>query len=101
MRGLEGQRVLVTGAAGGIGTAATERLVAEGARVAAADLSPPELDAEVLLSGDVTAEDDAERDRVEDEHAVRAGYAVEALTRRAWARTARAAATRPGCRAAT
>jgi NAD(P)-dependent dehydrogenase (short-subunit alcohol dehydrogenase family) len=61
MRGLRGQRVLVTGAAGGIGSAVTERLVAEGARVAAADLSPPDLDAEVSLAGNVTDEDDAER----------------------------------------
>jgi NAD(P)-dependent dehydrogenase (short-subunit alcohol dehydrogenase family) len=61
MRGLQGQRVLVTGAAGGIGTAATERLVAEGARVAAADLAPPELEAAVSLAGDVTNEADAER----------------------------------------
>jgi NAD(P)-dependent dehydrogenase (short-subunit alcohol dehydrogenase family) len=61
MRGLQGQRVLVTGAAGGIGTAATERLIAEGARVAATDLAPPELEAEVSLAGDVTDEADAER----------------------------------------
>lgn len=42
MRGLAGRRVLVTGAAGGIGAAVAERLVAEGAVVAAADLHEPE-----------------------------------------------------------
>jgi dihydroanticapsin dehydrogenase len=41
MRGLEGRKVLVTGAAGGIGAAVAERLVADGALVAAADLAPP------------------------------------------------------------
>lgn len=41
MRGLEGRRVLVTGAAGGIGAAVVERLVADGALVAAADLREP------------------------------------------------------------
>jgi NAD(P)-dependent dehydrogenase (short-subunit alcohol dehydrogenase family) len=54
MRGLQGLRVLVTGAAGGIGRTSVERLVAEGARVAAADLEPPEgLDA-LAVAGDVT-----------------------------------------------
>jgi NAD(P)-dependent dehydrogenase (short-subunit alcohol dehydrogenase family) len=56
MRGLEGQRVLVTGAAGGIGRAVTQRLVAEGARVAAADLEPPGSDAEVAVGGNVADE---------------------------------------------
>jgi NAD(P)-dependent dehydrogenase (short-subunit alcohol dehydrogenase family) len=63
MRGLEGLRVLVTGAAGGIGRAVAERLVDEGSRVAATDLVPPEgpdgIDAS--LAGDVTVEDDAAR----------------------------------------
>jgi cis-4-hydroxycyclohexanecarboxylate dehydrogenase len=61
MRGLEGQRVLVTGAAGGIGRAVTGRLVTEGARVAAADLEPPETEAEAALGGDVTDESGAAR----------------------------------------
>jgi NAD(P)-dependent dehydrogenase (short-subunit alcohol dehydrogenase family) len=41
MRGLEGRRVLVTGAAGGIGAAVAERLLGEGSRVAVADLESP------------------------------------------------------------
>jgi NAD(P)-dependent dehydrogenase (short-subunit alcohol dehydrogenase family) len=62
MRGLDGLSVLVTGAAGGIGAAVTERLVAEGARVVAADLAPPgETGATAALGADVTDEDDAER----------------------------------------
>jgi NAD(P)-dependent dehydrogenase (short-subunit alcohol dehydrogenase family) len=62
MRGLDGLSVLVTGAAGGIGAAVTERLVAEGARVVAADLAPPEeTGAAAALGADVTVEDDAER----------------------------------------
>ena len=56
MRGLEGRRVLVTGAAGGIGTAVAERLLAEGSRVAVADLQEPEGpdDATARLAADVT-----------------------------------------------
>ena len=61
MRGLDGLRVLVTGAAGGIGSAVTQRLVDEGARVAAADLAAPETAAETAVAGDVTAEDGAAR----------------------------------------
>ncbi len=61
MRGLESLRVLVTGAAGGIGAAVTQRLAAEGARVAAADLQAPEGAAEASVGGDVTDEDDAAR----------------------------------------
>jgi dihydroanticapsin dehydrogenase len=63
MRGLVGRRVLVTGAAGGIGAAVVERLVAEGARVAATDLeAPPVLDGvAALLGADVTDAADAER----------------------------------------
>jgi NAD(P)-dependent dehydrogenase (short-subunit alcohol dehydrogenase family) len=63
MRGLEGRRVLVTGAAGGIAAAVVERLVAEGALVAAADLHAPEglVGTVALLGGDVTSPADAER----------------------------------------
>lgn len=63
MRGLEGLRVLVTGAAGGIGVAVVERLVAEGSRVAAADLAEPAGPEGVVarLAGDVTDEREAER----------------------------------------
>lgn len=42
MRGLSGMRVGVTGAAGGIGTAIVDRLVAEGARVVGFDMIQPE-----------------------------------------------------------
>ncbi len=64
MRGLEGLRTLVTGAAGGIGAAVVERLAAEGARVAAADL--PGLvaqghKAQAALAGDLADEADAAR----------------------------------------
>jgi len=62
MRGLAGRRVLVTGAAGGIGAAVVERLVAEGASVAAADLRPPAAEgAAARLGADVTDAADAER----------------------------------------
>ncbi len=62
MRGIDGLRVLVTGAAGGIGAACVERLVADGARVAAADLRPPEPTvAELSLAADVTEADACER----------------------------------------
>lgn len=57
MRGLADRAVLVTGAAGGIGAAVVERLVAEGCRVVAADLRAPELPGVALrLAMDVTDE---------------------------------------------
>lgn len=62
MDGLAGLRTLVTGAAGGIGQAVVERLVADGGRVAAADLAAPEeAGAAAALSADVTDEDAAAR----------------------------------------
>lgn len=63
MRGLRGRKVLVTGAAGGIGAAVVERLVAEEATVAAADILPPENVAGVVATfgADVTDAADAER----------------------------------------
>jgi dihydroanticapsin dehydrogenase len=56
MRGLEGRRVLVTGAAGGIGAAVAERLLGEGSQVAVADLESPggPDGATVQLAADVT-----------------------------------------------
>jgi len=55
--------VLVTGAGRGIGLAVTERLVEEGARVAASDLTEPVacVGAEARLSGNVTSEGDVAR----------------------------------------
>ena len=50
----DGKRVLVTGAAGGIGTAIMRGLRARGARVAAADLKTEGIEAEVLLAGNLT-----------------------------------------------
>ncbi len=44
MKGLTGKRVLITGGAGGIGTAIAERFIAEGARVAVMDRDQPALD---------------------------------------------------------
>jgi 3-oxoacyl-[acyl-carrier protein] reductase len=59
VEGLAGKRALVTGAGRGIGLAAAERLVAEGARVAMLDIEPgPPLGDDVLrLTADVTDEE--------------------------------------------
>lgn len=63
MRGLAGRKVLVTGAAGGIGAAVVRRLVDEGSVVAAADLQAPGdgIGASAALAADVTDSDDAQR----------------------------------------
>ena len=50
---LTGRNALVTGAAGGIGSAVVARLQAEGAKVAAADLDPSASTADVKLAGDL------------------------------------------------
>jgi NAD(P)-dependent dehydrogenase (short-subunit alcohol dehydrogenase family) len=47
MRGLEGMRIVVAGAATGIGAATAKRLAAEGARLIAGDINRGELDATV------------------------------------------------------
>jgi NAD(P)-dependent dehydrogenase (short-subunit alcohol dehydrogenase family) len=52
LRGLAGRRVLVTGAANGIGRAAALRFVAEGCHVAAIDRDSAALDAVVAATGD-------------------------------------------------
>jgi NAD(P)-dependent dehydrogenase (short-subunit alcohol dehydrogenase family) len=62
MRGLDGLRVLVTGAAGGIGLECVRRLAGEGAQIAASDLEAPDApEARVELGGDVTSPQDADR----------------------------------------
>ncbi|MGZ4270453.1 MAG: SDR family NAD(P)-dependent oxidoreductase [Solirubrobacteraceae bacterium] len=59
MRGLEGKRVLVTGAARGIGRAVALRLGEEGARVARVDVAP--MDGELALRADVSDEAEVRR----------------------------------------
>ena len=56
----EGKRVLVTGAAGGIGAEVVRRFRSEGARVAAADISVPDDLADVSLEGDLLSADYAD-----------------------------------------
>jgi NAD(P)-dependent dehydrogenase (short-subunit alcohol dehydrogenase family) len=74
MRGLDGKRAFVTGAARGIGRAIAERLAAEGARVALVDVDPDAL-------GDVRGGALALQADVRDEEALRAAVdrAVDAL----------------------
>ena len=54
MREFEGQRVLVTGAAGGVGRAVTAAFHAQGARVCVADLDCAGLSGDAALPGDLT-----------------------------------------------
>lgn len=63
MRGLNGLRTLVTGAAGGIGRAISERLLEEGARLAVTDLEAPQgyPDGVLTVGADVTSEDELQR----------------------------------------
>ncbi len=75
LHGLTGRTVVITGAAGGIGSVMTLALIAEGARVAAFDLNPHSLDTLrgkvaaaggansdlVTVAGDVTSESDCVR----------------------------------------
>ncbi len=59
MTQLTGKTALVTGAAGGFGRAIVAALAAEGARVAASDLTAPDLaEAELALAHDVTRPED-------------------------------------------
>ena len=58
MRGIYGKRVLVTGSSGGIGRSIVDRLKAEGAVVAGADIAAPAgSDLGVAVTADVTDED--------------------------------------------
>ena len=69
MRGLDGKRALVTGAARGIGLATAERLGREGARVALLDVDAAALDQALAAAGDGALAIHAD---VRDEDAVRA-----------------------------
>jgi NAD(P)-dependent dehydrogenase (short-subunit alcohol dehydrogenase family) len=64
MNRFEGRRVLVTGAASGIGKATAERLRAEGAEVVAADVSPPTLSGERITTVQLDVADEAQVDEV-------------------------------------
>jgi NAD(P)-dependent dehydrogenase (short-subunit alcohol dehydrogenase family) len=58
MRGLDGLRVLVTGASGGIGSRVVERLRVEGAIIAATDVAKPDgAGIEFVAGADITDED--------------------------------------------
>ena len=57
MRRFEGKRILVTGAAGGIGRAALHLFQTEGAIVAANDRGLSGVDAEAIIPGDLTDPD--------------------------------------------
>jgi NAD(P)-dependent dehydrogenase (short-subunit alcohol dehydrogenase family) len=69
VRGLEGKRALVTGAAGGIGLATAQRLGAEGARVALVDVDGDGLEQAVAVAGGDALALHAD---VRDEHGLRA-----------------------------
>jgi NAD(P)-dependent dehydrogenase (short-subunit alcohol dehydrogenase family) len=77
MSDLSGRRVLITGAARGIGAATAKRLHARGARVALAGIERDELEAVARECGDAPALDCDVRDREQVESAVAA--AVERL----------------------
>src|SRR5438067_12935820 len=77
MSELSGRRVLITGAARGIGAAAARRLHARGARLALAGIEPDELQAVAHDCGDAPALQCDVRDREQVEAAVEA--AVERL----------------------
>jgi NAD(P)-dependent dehydrogenase (short-subunit alcohol dehydrogenase family) len=58
MKGLDGLRVLVTGASGGIGSRVIERLRVEGAVIAATDIVEPDIAGiEFAVAADITNED--------------------------------------------
>lgn len=62
MQGLAGMRTVVTGAAGGIGSAVVARLIAERAVVAATDVRAPELDGVACaIAADITDERDVDQ----------------------------------------
>jgi NAD(P)-dependent dehydrogenase (short-subunit alcohol dehydrogenase family) len=70
MSGLEGRRVLITGAARGIGAATAQRLHSRGARVALAGIEPEQLRQVAADCGDAPVFDCDVRDRAQVEAAV-------------------------------